>query len=252
MDPNDSGKDTILLSAEDSRHALSVLRLKSGAVVDLIDGQGKSFRGVVAGVKDGRVEVSLDKRSQKDLSMPVEIVLAASVIKAEHMDFLIQKSCELGVTGIWPILTERSVVKLTKEQGQSKAGRWQKIAHEACKQCGLSKTPAVETPRAYKDIFAKAGSFGLILMPTLAGKTASLHDALQIKDAKKILLLIGPEGDFTAQEIKLALSHGALPVGLGPLILRSETAALYAVSAISFYYRRAAGPAASRDSIFFK
>ena len=231
----------VLLDEKESRHALRVLRLKSGQSVELFDPHGHSRGGVVAGVRRGLVEIALDRRvvsRHAAAEVSTQITLAVSVIKPERMELLIQKACELGVHSFWPVLSQRSVVRLSKERWASKIERWRKIALESCKQCGRSVIPQIDALRSFDELPPLFSAFDAVLIPTLALQGESIYNALKKHStAAKLLLMIGPEGDFSPEEAKLAAAKGALPVTLGSLVLRSETAALYALSAAQFYYR---------------
>ncbi len=231
----------VILSEKESRHALSALRLKVGAAVDLMDGQGHLVQGIIGAVKEGRVRVIANQNRTADHpSAKARVTLAVSVIKSERMEWLIEKSCELGVSAIVPILTERSVIRMSRERWQSRLVRWRKIASESCKQCGLVVIPAVEEPVMFQKFLGSLNRFGLVFIPTLAVAGESLLVSyLRLKSAAppNILGLIGPEGDFTKSEVAAAISNGAKPVSLGALTLRSETAALYFLSAVNFFYQ---------------
>ena len=231
------------LDQKESHHAVSVLRLKTGDAVELMDGKGHIFQGAVSEIRAGRVFVRTASRSKfystasDKLSARFQVTLAASVIKPERMELLIQKACELGVDSIIPVRSERSIVKLSKVRWEGKIKRWRKIAAESCKQCGLSSTPEIDEAADFKSVLTQAPEFDKILIPTLMVPTRPLYGSLQKLVAGKILVLIGPEGDFSKNEIDLAVSLGAAPVSLGPLVLRTETAAMYVLSVLNFFYR---------------
>lgn len=237
--PDEIQNPTILLSPKESRHALSVLRLKIGAQVHLMDGQGCEVRGIIGSVNDGRVHVvaggiSIEKKLPK-----VRVTLAVSVIKPERMEWLIEKSCELGVAAIVPLVTERCVVKISEERWRSKVERWRKIAAESCKQCGLAELPRVDDVMPLKGFLDHSLEADRVLIPTLAVPSEILKTHLNFKTAKtpSILAFIGPEGDFTKKEVDAVLAKGGKAVNLGPLTLRSETAAIYLLSILNFNYQ---------------
>ncbi|MGH7198779.1 MAG: 16S rRNA (uracil(1498)-N(3))-methyltransferase [Candidatus Omnitrophota bacterium] len=243
IDPNAIEGNVVTLSREESHHAVSVLRLKKGDGLDLFDGRGNQFGGRVVDIKEGSVSVRLEPAaavSGNFAALPVEVTLAVSVIKPDRMDTLIQKAAELAASAIVPVLSERSVVKLSGERWEGKVKRWRKIALESCKQCGQPRIPEISAPRRFEDVLADSGRYDKILIPTLAVRGDILYKTLSVSGAKRILALIGPEGDFTPEEVKLACSRGAAPVSLGPLVLRSETAALYLLSVLNFYCREVA------------
>ena len=238
--PDSQKNGQVVLDKAESRHALTVLRVKPGEVVELLDGKGGVFQGIVAGIDRGAVKVSVSVLMPKKPNT-VAITLAVSVIKPDAMELLVQKACELGAHAIIPIISERTVVRLSRERWESKNQRWQKIARESCKQCGQSTVPIVRPVEEFKKFIEAIADYDLALIPTLALPVEGLYQTLNSsKGAKSILLLIGPEGDFSQNEALGAVKHGAKPVSLGPLVLRSETAAMQALSNIEFFYREIA------------
>ncbi len=229
--------EPVLLSKEESRHALSVLRLKAGDAVELFDGKGAAFSGTVLGEAGGRLRVQPNAPSPVRETMPVRITLAPAIVKSDAMDLLIQKAAELGAAEIAPLVTERTVVRISADRREGKLERWQKIAAEACKQCGRSDYPTVRPVARYDDFVRNFSEYDMILLPTLVAKGRGLYETMKDSAAKRVLVLIGPEGDFSPTEAAEAVSRGARPVSLGPLVLRSETAALYALSTIAFFFR---------------
>ena len=240
ISPGSEKEGLVTLDKNESHHALSVLRLKAGEVVELLDGQGGVFQGIVASADKSGVKISVGAR-RTETESPVKITLAASVIKPEAMELLIQKACELGAHSVVPLISERTVVRLSRERWQSKGERWQKIAQESCKQCGQSRVPVVQPVAEFSRFIQTASEYELSLIPTLTGPVERLGSTLNThRSAKSVLVLIGPEGDFSKSEVVLAVERGVKPVNLGPLVLRSETAALYVLSALEFYYREVA------------
>ncbi len=242
INPDGIKKGSVLLDEKESHHAASVLRLKTGDAVGLLDGKGHSFRGVVAGIENCRLRVRIKpdpalSAHASRRSLDVQITIAVSVIKPERMEILIQKACELGVTAIIPVRSERSIIKLSKERWQEKIKRWRKIAAESCKQCGLPAIPEIHEAVDLKNVLLNSGTYDKILIPTLAAPTRPLYEALKKSGRGRVLTLIGPEGDFTPSEIASSVACGAIPVDLGPWVLRTETAAIYLLSALNFFYR---------------
>ena len=230
----------VTLDRKESRHALTVLRLEAGEAVELLDGKGGGFQGVVVDTKAGRVRVSLGQALRPaENALTTAVSLAVSVIKPERMELLIQKACELGVASIFPMISERTVVRLSRERWEAKLGRWKKIAEESCKQCGQSRTPEIHPVAEFKKLAASLSQYNLVLIPTLSVPSKSLYHSLNSNiNAKSVIILIGPEGDFSDTEARLALSYGAEAVTLGDLIMRSETAALFTLSVARFFYRQ--------------
>src|SRR3989338_2340001 len=177
VDPKNILEGHVWLDKNESHHAISVLRLKTGDVVDLIDGRGYNSKGRITDTKDGRLGVRIQSvmaapstRSDHPLD-GLQITFAVSVIKPERMELLIQKACELGVSSIIPMRSERSIIKLSRERWQEKIKRWRKIAAESCKQCGLTVIPQVTELVDFKRLFSFVKDFDRILIPTLAVTT---------------------------------------------------------------------------------
>ena len=151
----------------------------------------------------------------------------------------VQKATELGATSIVPLATERTVVQFDARDAEKKREKWQAVATEACKQCGQNWLPSVRPPQTLSHLFAET-TFDLLLIASLA--SGALHPKTVLADflhttgaqPSSVLVLIGPEGDFTPAETALALAHGCRPITLGPIVLRTETAALYCVSVLSY------------------
>ncbi len=236
IDSDSIEEGVVALSKEETHHAVSVLRLKTGDAIGLLDGQGRSFKGIVVGVQNSRMAVAVRENSRKSPLSEIQITLAPSVIKPEKMDLMIQKSCELGVAHLCPLISERSVVRLTRERWELKATRWRKIIVESCKQCGRTVYPALDPVQKLEDFLGKLTPYDKILLPTLAVDAVPLYSALKGGSARKVMVFIGPEGDFSRKEAEKIISLGAQAVTLGPLVMRSETAALYLLSALNFFY----------------
>ena len=236
-----SNLDPLTLTGEEAHHCRDVFRLCSGDEVEVFDGRGNAIRCRIEAVNKGEVRlVALERRSTPPL--PVRITLAAAIPK-KNMDLIVQKATELGVAEVVPLLTERTVVRETK-----KTDRWREIALESCKQCGNNWLPEIQPPQKTRDFLASPGKFDLKLIASLQPDAKPLKAILresvvgrvtsrgvepapaEVSGPTTVLLMIGPEGDFTPAELGLAKSAGCLPLSLGPLVLRADTAALYTLS----------------------
>ena len=213
----------VQLTAEQSRHLLTVLRLRPGAELEVFDGNGRRFRAALtpSGLQIGAPLPRPERR--------LDVVLAQSLAKGEKMDLVIQKATELGAARILPLATERSVVRLDTQRGATRMARWRRIAEEAARQCGRAEVPAVDEPCGWDGLFALLRDDperrGLLLDPAGALR---LGDAA--RGVPRLLLAVGPEGGFSPGENARAVESGLLAVALGPLVLRSETAGLAALS----------------------
>ena len=240
LDPSRSLEDKLFLDPQETHHAISVFRIKKGDPLDLLDGKGHRFRGVAGEVSNGRLSVRITEKTNTIFPSPVQVTLGVAVFRPERMEILIQKACELGAHAMIPFISERSLVNLSAERWEAKLKRWQKIIQESCKQCGLPFAPEISSPGLYKNFISNIKNYDLVLLSTLEGVTAPLAAALPLAPPRRVLVLVGPEGDFSPKEADLALRAGAKPVSLGPLVLRSETAGLYALSVLHFFYREVA------------
>jgi 16S rRNA (uracil1498-N3)-methyltransferase len=219
------------LGSEDSHHCADVLRLQIGDRVTLFDGAGSVADAVLTEVHRKHCRVTIGERS---ITPPLKcaITLAQAIPKGKNMDLILQKAVELGASTIVPLLTRRTVVRLDEEDGSRKQERWQQIALEACKQCGRNQVPLVTHPCSLEE-FLKQSREGLLLLASLQPGAVSIKEALaKTPNHQAVTVLVGPEGDFTPEESAAALASGAIPVTLGPMILRAETAALYCLSVL--------------------
>ena len=216
-----------LLSTEEAHHALHVLRLKVGDTLNVFDGRGHEAQCSI--VEISKDEVRLKTLTQSTTpSLPCRITLAQAIPK-KSMDLIVQKATELGVTSIVPLVSERSVVKL--DEDSKRIQRWHEIALDACKQCGNNWLPELQPPRKTREFLNSPGQFDLKLIASLQPDSKLLKAILgETTKPSSILILIGPEGDFTPAELGLAKSAGCLPLSLGPLVLRADTAAIYTLS----------------------
>lgn len=215
-----------VLSAAETHHATHVLRLKPGDIVNAFDGRGHEAQCRVADA--GKLTILQQSTTQP---LPCRITLAQAVPK-KNMDLIVEKATELGVTTILPLLSERTIVRLDENAG--KLDRWREIALESCKQCGNNWLPVIEPPRKVPAFLADTGPYDLKLIASLQPGAQPLTALLPSTRPASVLILIGPEGDFTPAEISSAKNAGCLPLSLGPLVLRAETAAIYTLSILHY------------------
>jgi len=233
--PKDSVKeDRIVITGKEAHHILNVLRFSEGDVVSVFDGTGKEYRcSIRSASRKGIVADILDTRdlSEKD---PVTFVLVQAIPKKEMMDYIVEKATELGVARIIPVITERTIVRPDKARSASKLKRWMRIAEQASRQCGRPTIPVVDHPKRFSDAVALIADQALCLIAHLEEGTRPLKETLRGFKGKSVIVFIGPERDFTEGEVRLALSRGALPVSLGPRVLKSDTAGLAALSILGY------------------
>ena len=221
---------TVKLSDNAATHATRALRLSVGDTINLFNGDGLDYTCELVSVKKSEVLAKIASSKSIENESPLSITLLQGISSGDRMDYTIQKAVELGVAIIQPISTERSVVKLTAERAQKRLEHWQNVATSACEQCGRASIPKVLAPVSLSVWLAsnqQNSTTRILLNPLGAKRLAELPTTTQ-----NIQLLIGAEGGLSAAEIALAITHGFQSVILGPRILRTETAALTAISAM--------------------
>jgi 16S rRNA (uracil1498-N3)-methyltransferase len=229
---------TITLSEEESHHLVAVNRARPGDTVVAFDGRGSEW--VCELVADHRRAAGLKVRFlQRARPLPYAITLGQALPKGPSMDAIVRKATELGAAAIVPLESERTEVHLDGERSDKKTAKWQSAALEAAKQCGNPFLPEIQPVQKAAAFMETARGFDLKLIASLQAGAKPLKSilaafrALQNRAPAKVLWLIGPEGDFTPAELSIAKSAGFEPITLGPLVLRCETAAVYALSVLS-------------------
>lgn len=221
-------------SAAEAHHILHVLRARDGERLRLFNGAGQEADAILRLSPDGASPVLeiQDRRSAPQRAF--EIVLLQAILKGNRMELLIEKATELGVGRIVPVTTSRVIPRFDAAQARQKRERWERIAVSAAKQCGTPWLPVINTPTMLQN--AMRDTSGPVLLASLGADTrplAAVIDELRAAPPPSVTVVIGPEGDLTPDEIRQLLTAGALPVSLGSLTLRAETAAIYAVSALA-------------------
>jgi len=216
---------TILPEAA-AHHAARVLRLGDGAAVSLFDGRGGEYAARLAVAGRGEVAAETGERSDVERESPLAVTLVQALSSSEKMDFTIQKAIELGVAAIQPVLTVKSVVRLSAEREEKKLLHWQRVAIAACEQCGRNRIPPIGRPVPLERYRAAADASKILLSPAGTAKLGSLA-------RNPVTLAVGPEAGFSAEEEELLARAGFVAVRLGQRILRTETAALAALAALS-------------------
>ena len=228
-----------MLRDAEAHHARDVLRMKRGDRAVVFNGHGREITAEVVDL--AKDEVRLRKLHESETApLRCRITLGQAIPKGKNMDLIVQKAVEIGASEIAPLISERTIVDLDKKEAEQKRKKWQQVAIEAAKQCGQNWLPAVPAPQKPKSFFVHPGNFDLRLIGSLQPDAIHLKKILsdyveQHRDRpKSVLMMVGPEGDFTPAELALAKSHGCLPITLGPIILRVETAAIYCLSVLSY------------------
>jgi 16S rRNA (uracil1498-N3)-methyltransferase len=229
--PPPAWKEEAWLVGDEAKHLSRVLRGRPGDHVSVFDGQGGCAEAEVREVTKDRVRLILGEKLQS-ASNSLHITLAIGIPKGKTMDLVVQKAVELGVSAIQPLVTQRTIV----QPGDGKAEKWSRVALEACKQCGSNFLPEVFQPVNFESWIAGGGG-GLRMIASLAAGALPMREVMRgAESPRQVTVLVGPEGDFTAEETAAALEQGFKPVTLGPSVLRTETAALFCMSVIRYEY----------------
>jgi len=224
----------IEITGEPARYVSRVLRLQSGDEVTLFDGSGAEFPAAVTRFRKDAVSLSVGERRDRNVESPLRIHLLQGISRGERMDFVMQKATELGVARITPLLTEYSVVRLDVERAEKRRQHWSGIARSACEQCGRNRVPQIGTPATLRQWLGDhrgQGGTRLILKP---GATATCRSA--VPSGEDLIVLVGPEGGFSDAEYELADAEGFQAIGLGPRVLRTETAAVAVLAAMQVLF----------------
>ncbi|MEW6661281.1 MAG: 16S rRNA (uracil(1498)-N(3))-methyltransferase [Bacillota bacterium] len=224
------------ITGRDAAHIGKVLRMQPGEAILLVDRQGKAWQSRLAALSPQRVDVVIEVPWEALAEPPLKVILVQGLPKGDKFDLIIEKSAELGVSVILPVRTRRTVVNLEAAKAQKRLERWQRIAEEAAKQSGRTTVPRVEPLGDFAQAVRDLPPHGLALIPWEGEKQRSLKEVItQSKGPNNpIIVFIGPEGGWDEEEVVLAQKRGAIPVSLGPRILRTETAGL-AVLTILMY-----------------
>ena len=231
----------LTLAGAEAHHARDVLRMRAGEKLALFNGQGREITAEILDL--GSDEILLRKLHEAETPpLQCRIVLGQAIPKGKNMDIIVQKAVEIGAAEIASIISDRTIVQVDSESAAQKQSKWQQIAIEAAKQCGQNWLPQVHAPRKLSEFLSVVPekSFDLQLIGSLQPGAQHLKKVLADYSSehqhrpRSVLMLIGPEGDFTPAELGLAHRHGCHPITLGPIILRVETAAIYCLSILSY------------------
>jgi len=234
--------ESLSLEEGEARHCAEVLRCSKGDRITVFNGQGTEAIAEISSINSGEHNIPLNLVALNKTSRPPAfLTLGQAIPKGKNMDLIVQKATELGVSQIVPLLSERTVVRLDEAEAEKKQAKWQKVALEACKQCGQNWLPQISPIQSTEQFLAsqtgqKNSGEELLLIAALHPDAHPLKTILGIDESQSesrpqaATILIGPEGDFTPAELSTAMTGGFRPLSLGPIVLRSETAAIYALS----------------------
>jgi 16S rRNA (uracil1498-N3)-methyltransferase len=223
---------TLTLAGDDAHKIVDVLRKRSGDTIQIVDSTAQRFEATLE-IVDRTVRARLGERFVPSAPERFEITVAQGVPKGQKMDFVVEKLTELGAATIVPLYSERSVVVDT---GSSKIDRWRRLAKTAAAQCGRDKIPEVAEPLEFQKLVESFSDYDCVLFPWELAEQVPLKTVLPelVDSARRIFVVIGPEGGFSHAEAEAAQRHGAHVIGLGTRILRTETAALVVVALLNY------------------
>jgi 16S rRNA (uracil1498-N3)-methyltransferase len=219
-----ASESALSLTGDEARHCAQVRRQRVGDAISVLDGQGRRAECVIVSISKHTVELQVS--SIEEQSPPAQaITLLQAVPKASGMEWIIEKAVELGVTEILPLVSARTVSRIEPKEADKKVEKWQRCALEACKQCGQVWLPVVRPPTSVEAAIQQCGSLPCRLVASLESGTRPVHEIVK-QSTTHAALAIGPEGDFTPEEYAAFAKAGWLPLTLGTLTLRCETAAI--------------------------
>lgn len=221
------------IEGDAANHIARVLRLEPGAPLTVFDGRGGEYSARIEALRKSAVIIEVQARSPSSRESSLSLTLAQGVSRGERMDWVVQKATELGVSRIIPVLTERTVVKLDARQSERKLAHWQGVAVAACEQSGRDRIPDIVAPLPLHDFLRDIDpqTTRLLLSPTGTQRVTDLK-----APERRIVVLIGPEGGLAETEQRAAIGAGFLAVRMGPRVLRTETAAVAALTLLQHQF----------------
>ena len=216
------------LPEDAANHVGRALRLRAGDSLVVFDGRGGEYDAVILRIDHGRVDVKTGGFRSADREAPVAVGLVQGLPEADKMDWILQKSVELGVAWVQPVVCERSVVRLSGDRAARREAHWQRVVVAACEQCGRNRVPELRPTLAFRDWAAQPSQAERWMLAP--GAAESL--AARPPPAGPVELLVGPEGGLSERELDIAATIGFASLSLGPRVLRAETAPLAALAAM--------------------
>ncbi|MDD5431362.1 MAG: RsmE family RNA methyltransferase [Candidatus Omnitrophica bacterium] len=229
--------DKILINdGEQVHHIKDVLRMKEKEKIAVFDENGNEYLSEISEITENGISANiLQRKSSKLNKNEIKLTVACAIPKKSKIDDIIDKLTQLRVERIIPLETERVIIKIDKSKSQMRHKRWEKIALSAAKQSQRTSIPVVDPVTTFDGLLKISANFEVKLIPNLCSECKTLKEAVKCAQGKSVLVLIGPEGDFSKEEVKKAKSFGFIPVSLGGSVLRVETAAVAAASFIKLY-----------------
>lgn len=223
----------ITICGDDAKHLLYAMRVKPEQIFTIVDNNGTVGEAKVLSCTSDTVHLELIKYLENaDTEAPIEVIVAQCLPKSDKMDYIVQKAVELGASSIIPVISRHCVVKYDDKKKLSRQQKWQKIADEAVKQCGRTIKPTVEAITSLEQLIQDYSDYTRFIC--YEAEKQSFKQMLQNNNNKKYLILIGPEGGFSPEEVTMCQKAGFNSISLGKRILRAETASLAALTIIMY------------------
>ena len=230
------GDKEITIEGREAHHILDVMRMKEGEEVVVFDGTGNEYSGFIkeADARARKLAVEIVRTRKPVPGSVPEITIAQAIPKKGKMDYIVEKATELGASAVIPLITDRTIVRPDKESCRKKVLRWRAISVEAAKQCGRADVPKITGITDFDEAVSGMDSYDLVLLACLTEDTISIRESLSDFKTGKVLVLIGPEGDFTPEERKTADRDNCRFISLGGRVLKSDTAGLFVLSVLNY------------------
>lgn len=225
------------LTGDEAHHCCRVMRKQAGNEIAIFDGKGREGQARITSVSKTEVELEILLSKDSEALKP-QIEIAVGVPKGKTFDLILQKAVEMGVSRIQPLMSEQGNVRFRESEADGKREKWQRVVLEACKQCGQNHLPEVALPLSLESYLVSLPPESPRFVGALTPGSQSFRTWLaEIEDPGRVVLLIGPEGDFSGQEYEQIYAADFAPVNLGELVLRTETAVFLMVAAVRYQYQ---------------
>lgn len=236
IEKKDINAGEIVVSGREARHMIEVLRLAPGDNMVMFDGQGGEYSGKIKDVDRKKTSLTaiISKMKEKSNENGTLITLAQAIPKKNKMDLIVEKATELGVHKIIPMITDRTIVRPEESLFNKMNGRWKRIAIEASKQCACAVTPSIDPITSFRDVIGAVKTYDLSMLACISHNTIPIKKAMPSPLPRNILVMIGPEGDFSEREVLQAEDKKINLISLGPRVLKSDTAGIFVVSVIGY------------------
>jgi 16S rRNA (uracil1498-N3)-methyltransferase len=236
-----ANENQFFIDAEDRHHIVKVMRMQIGDKLICVEPEGKSAVCKIAEITDEQVVADVVQWKEEISELPIVVTIASGLPKGDKLEWIIQKGTELGAKEFIPFSAARSVVKWDEKKAAKKIERWQKIAKEAAEQSHRAYLPEVVSPMSFKEMLTRSKNYHYRVAAfeeeSRNGETSIFAKTLQgMQSGESLLLVFGPEGGLSEEEVQLLQAHDFALCGLGPRILRTETAPLYTLAAISYHF----------------